>query len=1037
MAEAESTALTEDEAWEVVLLAGTPPSRVDRAAVAARTAVVATVRQLPRQIQRSLIIGGVAFGLGYVFNVWLLGYQYDGYRTPPGAPVTGQGSRLVGGLFWMLLSAAVTSVVSYRLRVGGERFRADVVALPGRARRLFTEDRTGAGIHALWGACAGFVAALLMGTALPLLGGLVIVGGLMTFARPLVVGLVGFGWRAIAARIAPTRSRPPRPGAIALAATGGMVATVLAQNVFPTDELRLLGALVAAGAAFLLARRKPSVATAAAVVVGALALLTAGGFDRPAAADDGGAIECPGRFWPFGCPGAGTVLDEALLGALASLLGALIGDAAAAAALEGEDDESEDGCGGMCELPPGGDDDEYEVVWEKVEIDPDPVGDAGAWKSQNPGRSLKEYDAERAARRIEESRKAAYAKAAEIDRLAAETEALKAKFDKMQADVDAALASKPWSELTNAQRQSTKKTLISTMTARGVPKAEIERTVAVLESDSGMTPGAMMLYVLGEVVAQTPGETWKATTKTLSDLKGDWDRGTLGLMAKAYAEDVASGQQRARLASPFTTAYEYYKGKTWQEVKADYAEVGRLTGSTSLQISEGAAKQFLAAIDKLHEAQVSGNAPGVAQPVAKFLGGELSEELLTVGLGKALDLGKAGLTTLAKGYEYTKAQRLLTRAEELAEARRLGSVPTPEIKDYVKAPHGTAIDTPEKLRQYGALEEEAKAAQAVADEHGVVLEMRPGGEDRAKQLATGNVGQKGQYNHNNTVKAEDLELGVGFRDDDVGLAGGLTDGMYAKLQDPKYFGSLSPSAQKRARERMEEFVDRAEERAALAKGKFERVPDEFSASGRKTVVQQRVRDQYGVDRHPQTGRPDTGDWDIGDIRLPDRAFFQDKFGNPLTDLKALRADQEKYNAVIKDLMAKVSANGTGSIRHPGGYWKPKVKIKKNPKTGKIEINCADVKTNRRINQANKLGGPNSKANLRFAPGQSSPTASYNPTGKPRYDVTLPGEGGSGVTPSKVVGNVASAVDLAGKAKGVAGLRNSAPPPPPPKSGGKR
>ncbi len=143
-----------------------------------------------------------------------------------------------------------------------------------------------------------------------------------------------------------------------------------------------------------------------------------------------------------------------------------------------------------------------------------------------------------------------------------------------------------------------------------------------------------------------------------------------------------------------------------------------------------------------------------------------------------------------------------------------------------------------------------------------------------------------------------------------------------------------------------------------------------------------------MDRDPATGRPDTGDWDIGDIRLPDRAFFHDEFGRPLKDHAALRADQAKYNAVVKRLMAEV---GDGSIRHPGGYWRPKIKVVKNKRTGLPELNCADVKTNRRINAKNVEGGAGSEANLRFSPGGESPTASYRKSAAPRYNPRLPGE----------------------------------------------
>lgn len=978
MAESQRAPDAEDEeAWRTLLDRATPPSRQRRARERFTETFKASVRGLPKQIQRTVIIGGVAFVIGWIGNVWLLAFEYDGFRSPPGSPATGEGSRVVGSLFWMLLSAAVVATVSYRMKVGGPRFRSDIQAFPGRLKELLTSHRSTAAIHLLWGIAGALILILFTGTSLVFLTGLTLVAGLATFARPFIVGLIGFLWRSVAGRVAPGRKRPPAPGAMALAGTGGLLAAVVA-GAIPDDSGRVLLALLAGGAAFALSRKNDAPRSA---VAGLLFALACAGFvaaASPAAADDGGAIECPDS-WPDDCPGVDRVFEESLTGALAALIGALIGDSVGRSGRE--DDDDDDPLIGMCQLDDDLEDDEYYVIeWEWVE---------GAGSMATGSRSRAEYEKEQAEAELSSYEKA-MAKKREIEALEKKVQALDDDLAALEKRVNDTLSAKPWSELTGTERASMKRQLISTLKAQGQPNEEVQRVVGLLESDGGMSTGDFMAYLLGDVILRTPGETWDMGGKAIDAISREVKGlpSVLSNLGAAYAEDVASGAQATRLASPFTGAYEYYKGKTVAQVRADFASMGQ-------SISDSSAQSFMNTIEMVHKAQVSGDVEGISKPLAQALGAIVSEEVLTLGLAKGMKLTKAGMNLLQ---DQLKLQRMLPDVPAGAGTalRAADDVPPPTIDNWVKAPKGTPIDTPEKLADFGALPKEVEALQKVSDSEGVIIEMRPGGRERAHHLANGNVGQKGQYNHNNTVKAADLDLGVGFRPDDVGLAGGLTPRMYDQLSDPGHFASLSPSAQARAKERMAEYIDRQHEVAKLAEGKMERVPDPNAPKGRSTVTQRRVRDDYGVDRDPTSGDPndpstwraDTGDWDIGDIRLPDRAFFHDEFGNPLTDHALLRADQAKYNQVVRRLFAEV---GEGSIRHPGGYWKPKIKLVKNKKTGKLEQNCADVKTNRRINEKNYEGNPNAEANLQVTPGGSSPTASYRSTPKPRYDQALPGE----------------------------------------------
>ena len=59
----------------------------------------------------SAVAGGA---LGFVVNVWLMAARYDGWqKVPSGAPATGKGNLLQGGLFWALASALIFAIIGY------------------------------------------------------------------------------------------------------------------------------------------------------------------------------------------------------------------------------------------------------------------------------------------------------------------------------------------------------------------------------------------------------------------------------------------------------------------------------------------------------------------------------------------------------------------------------------------------------------------------------------------------------------------------------------------------------------------------------------------------------------------------------------------------------------------------------------------------------------------------------------------------------------------------------------------------------------
>ena len=143
-----------------------------------------------------------------------------------------------------------------------------------------------------------------------------------------------------------------------------------------------------------------------------------------------------------------------------------------------------------------------------------------------------------------------------------------------------------------------------------------------------------------------------------------------------------------------------------------------------------------------------------------------------------------------------------------------GAQPT-AAPDIRTAPHGTPIDSVEKARTLGHTQNEIKAIQEISTDNDVIIRTRPGSEDRLKLLEAGGIG-KPEHIKRKSINAADLELG--FRKDDLGKIGHLTDEMYARLKQRRP-ASLSadgrraaPAAAHRARRpgrRPQEARDRA------------------------------------------------------------------------------------------------------------------------------------------------------------------------------------------------------------------------------------
>ena len=90
-----------------------------------------------------LVFAALGFVLSFVFNAYVMGKKYDGYRSPNRvAPVTGQGGVMVGMVFWFAFTAIVFAVVGYRMKVGKERFWEAVREFPQTVRGWSAASRT-------------------------------------------------------------------------------------------------------------------------------------------------------------------------------------------------------------------------------------------------------------------------------------------------------------------------------------------------------------------------------------------------------------------------------------------------------------------------------------------------------------------------------------------------------------------------------------------------------------------------------------------------------------------------------------------------------------------------------------------------------------------------------------------------------------------------------------------------------------------------------------------------------------------------------
>ncbi len=292
-------------------------------------------RAIPRWISRNLgaVVAGLAISsvVGYVLNVWLMAVRYEGSRTPKGAPVTSSGNLVSGGLFWLLATSVITGAIGYRRAIGRDRFWSEVRTLPATLLTLFRSEGRGGWVHLLWGAALALVASLVLSPAVGAVLGLGLVATAPSVIGRVLSGLVSQLWSVVSRPLQAARPmRPPGMLGSMVGILGGAVALVVG-FVFSGGGVKVVAALVCAGAAVALGRQRTVPGAAVFVLlVGAAVLAGETLFVHRAAADDGGFAECGsslGAWLKSSCAGGGTVRSLAVGGGVAAGLGGALGTA--------------------------------------------------------------------------------------------------------------------------------------------------------------------------------------------------------------------------------------------------------------------------------------------------------------------------------------------------------------------------------------------------------------------------------------------------------------------------------------------------------------------------------------------------------------------------------------------------------------------------------------------------------------------------------------------------------------------------------------
>jgi len=776
----------------------------------------------------TFIAAAVGFGVGWFLNVWIMAARYDGFRTPIGAPATGAGNLLQGTVFYLVVSALLSAVISFRLIVGPERFAREVKALPQNIKQAVTDDGDQTAIHLLTGFAGSMVIVLVVG---PSTAAVLAAGTLLAFTpllRPVVTTLLMRAYIWVMRHLAPRHAMPPPSVAMLVGILGSTGGFALGWLLPGGVTIRLALGIVAAIAAVVLAQRARSgsspgggstptmLAILAATSAGVLAAWV--GDLSLAFADDGGFRECgnPDLWnWLTSCDGSGTVMGNALIGAAAAgagaAAGAALGATADGATADGERDGDEgalgpdgshDGDRGASGAgSSGGTDDEDEGLV--------PVGPRGP----NP------FD---------------------LDRIRLE-------------DID-------WDLMPAEMRQRIRNQLIQSWREQNPNADYIRMQQAGAEIDA-------MLEGQGRI-AQWMERAWDFTKDSAAFTWDDFKSGAALASISGVLEGMVDGMKDGAIGiidmvrnapEMVGVAIEFWASQnpvdSVRQIMQEIPEMGREM-----------AEQFVGIMDELHQAALDGDTQRVGQIIGQVAGNVQFEILMGAGSLKAATMGREAMAG-------TRFGRVVENAEDFIRGPRDRS---PDGSGPGAGPRHADIDNPGPTRRpdgetvtvrqlegdFGYDRFTAEFLDAKAAQHGVLIEMKPANPQSLKLIADGEALAKPELLKPKTTNNLDLEIGA-----PRGSEGKVT---YFEPQRPPNYDSLSPNDPLRQRydDRMGQWDKYRNTMDELQKPPSQRSPEFQEAMrqqyGQDVPLQIDIRDGVIYDR--ATGKPFAGDYDVWGFR---------------------------------------------------------------------------------------------------------------------------------------------------------------------------
>jgi hypothetical protein len=266
-----------------------------------------------------------AFAFGWLWNTYIRAFAIDGHRADETQTISTATDRPFNALFWLLLFALLSGLISYGWQRGWRQLGADLASLPRQFAANLSTGKTAALSMVLSGVSLSLIIATVITPAVSLALGLVV----LTLAATPVGVVINFAlvrlWKALSGMAGPNEGILSAAPFMLMAGEGfGLVL----DWVFDSWLIGLIAGILCAVLSLVIGRSGGAVA--AIVLFGGtvtLSLLNS----RYAFADDGGWSECQfsggcSNFFDwFSYEGASTVMATSTIGGLSAGAGTAIG----------------------------------------------------------------------------------------------------------------------------------------------------------------------------------------------------------------------------------------------------------------------------------------------------------------------------------------------------------------------------------------------------------------------------------------------------------------------------------------------------------------------------------------------------------------------------------------------------------------------------------------------------------------------------------------------------------------------------------------